>query len=296
MVTQKSLQSKIRTVIIYVISFIMLMVCLLPMWNVVAMSFSSSEAVTANRVGLIPVDFTFSAYEKILEDQQFWRSFGISVVRVILTLVLNMVLMVLLAYPLSKTKREFRGRNVIMNLLIFAMLFNGGMIPVYLNIRNLGLLNTIWALVLPQAVPIFNVILLMNFFGAIPRSLDEAAVLDGARPFQILTKIYLPCSKPGLATVALFSIVNSWNDFYNGLLYITKIKNYPLMTYIQSLTVNISELAQESNAESLQKALEVSNKNLNAAKIVVALVPLLVIYPALQKYFITGIVVGSVKE
>ena len=196
MVTQKSLQSKIRTVIIYVISFIMLMVCLLPMWNVVAMSFSSSEAVTANKVGLIPVDFTFSAYEKILEDQQFWRSFGISVVRVILTLVLNMVLMVLLAYPLSKTKREFRGRNVIMNLLIFAMLFNGGMIPVYLNIRNLGLLNTIWALVLPQAVPIFNVILLMNFFGAIPRSLDEAAVLDGARPFQILTKIYLPCSKP----------------------------------------------------------------------------------------------------
>ena len=116
MVTQKSLQSKIRTVIIYVISFIMLMVCLLPMWNVVAMSFSSSEAVTANKVGLIPVDFTFSAYEKILEDQQFWRSFGISVVRVILTLVLNMVLMVLLAYPLSKTKREFRGRNVIMNL------------------------------------------------------------------------------------------------------------------------------------------------------------------------------------
>lgn len=296
MMTQKSLKSKIRTGIIYVIVFITMMLCLLPMWNVVAMSFSSSEAVTANRVGLLPVDFTFSAYEKILEDNQFWRSFGISVIRVVLTLVLNMVLMVLLAYPLSKTKREFKGRNIIMNLLIFAMLFNGGMIPVYLNIRNLGLLNTVWALVLPQAVPIFNVILLMNFFSAIPHSLDEAALLDGAGPFQILAKIYLPCSKPGLATVALFSIVNSWNDFYNGLLYITKIKNYPLMTYIQSLTINISELAQESNAETLQKALEVSNKNLNAAKIVVALVPLLIIYPALQKYFITGIVVGSVKE
>nr|WP_260503850.1 carbohydrate ABC transporter permease [Paenibacillus illinoisensis] len=271
--------------------------CLLPLWNIVAISFSSSEAVSANAVGLVPVNFTTAAYSKIIDDAQFWRSFGISVLRVALALVLNMILIILMAYPLSKSKREFKGRNIYMNIMIFAMLFSGGMIPSYLLIKNLDMLNTIWALVLPGAVPIFSVILVMNFFSAVPKALEEAAFIDGANPLQVLFKVYVPVSIPALATVALFSIVGTWNDFFSGLIYMTKVSNYPLMTYIQSLNVNIADLLQAgTNSSELSNLTEISNKNLNAAKIVVAVIPLLLIYPLLQKYFVTGIVVGSVKE
>ena len=233
----------------------------------------------------------------IVEDKQFWRSFGISVQRVILSLIVNMIIIVLMAYPLSKSKRQFKGRNIYMNLIIFAMLFNGGMIPTYLVVKNLGLLNTIWSLVLPGAVQVFSIILIMNFFIGVPKSLEEAALMDGANPFQVLMKVYIPISLPALATVALFSIVGNWNDFFSGLIYMTKVSNYPLMTYIQSLTINIQELLKAgANSSVLENVAAVSNRNLNAAKIVISTIPLLLIYPMLQKYFITGIVVGSVKE
>lgn len=184
-----------------------------------------------------------------------------------------------------------------MNLLIFAMLFNGGMIPTYLLVKNLGLLNSVWALILPGAVPIFSVIMVMNFFIGVPKSLEEAAVIDGATPLQVLTKVYIPCSKPVVATVALFSIVGNWNDFFGGLIYMTKVSNYPLQTYIQSLSVKLEDmLSNGGSLSAIESAMEVSAQNLNAAKIVVSVVPLLLIYPLLQKYLITGMVVGSVKE
>ena len=282
---------------IYLIVFLLGVICLLPLLNIVAVSFSGSAAVAANRVGIFPVDFTVAAYEKILGDHQFWRSFGISVARVVLALLLNLILIMLMAYPLSKSKREFKGRNIYMDLLIFAMLFNGGMIPTYIVIKNLGLLNTIWALILPGAVPIFSVIMVMNFFMGVPKALEEAAVIDGATPLQVLTKVYLPCSKPVIATIALFSIVGSWNDFFSGLLYMTKVNNYPLQTYIQSLNVKLEDMLNSGGSiSSLVNIMDVSAQNLNAAKIVVSVIPLLLIYPLLQKYLITGIVVGSVKE
>jgi len=290
-------KERIGRFVIYAIVILLALVCLLPLWNIVAISFSSSEAVSANAVGLVPVNFTTAAYTKIIDDAQFWRSFGISILRVALTLALNMILIILMAYPLSKSKRDFKGRNIYMNIMIFAMLFSGGMIPSYLLIKNLDMLNTIWALVLPGAVPIFSVILVMNFFSAVPKALEEAAFIDGANPLQVLFKVYVPVSIPALATVALFSIVGTWNDFFSGLIYMTKVSNYPLMTYIQSLNVNIADLLQAgTNSSELSNLTEISNKNLNAAKIVVAVIPLLLIYPLLQKYFVTGIVVGSVKE
>lgn len=297
MIENKSIHSRIRILIIYLIVALLGLACLLPLWNIVAISFSNSAAVTANRVGLIPVNFTVAAYEKIIEDNQFWRSFFISVIRVLLALAINLILIVLMAYPLTKSKSEFRNRNIYMNLLIFAMLFNGGMIPSYILVKELGLLNTIWALILPGALPIFSVILVMNFFLEIPKSLEEAAIIDGAGPLQVLFKIMIPTAKPCLATVALFSIVGSWNDFFSGLIYIQKPRNYPIMTYIQSLSVDIQEMLKSGmNSNSLQNITGLSNKNLNAAKIVVAVIPLLFIYPMLQKYLITGIVMGSVKE
>lgn len=297
MVENKSLHSRVRTTIIYAIVILLGIGCLLPLLNILAISLSGSAAVSANRVGILPVDFTWTAYRKIVSDDQFWRSFGISVVRVALALCLNLAVTVPMAYAMTKNKREFRARNVYMNLLIFAMLFNGGMIPTYILVRNLGLLNSIWALVLPGALPIFNVILLMNFFLGIPRSLEEAALIDGATPFQVLLKVMIPCAKPCLATVSLFSIVGSWNDFFSGLIYMQKVENYPIMTYIQSLNVDIQELLKSgASSNALENVTELSNRNLNAAKIIVAVIPLLLIYPILQKYLITGMVMGSVKE
>lgn len=297
MVQKKGIVSNMGKGAIYLIVFLLGVICLLPLLNIVAVSFSGSAAVAANRVGIFPVDFTVAAYEKILGDHQFWRSFGISVARVVLALLLNLILIMLMAYPLSKSKREFKGRNIYMDLLIFAMLFNGGMIPTYIVIKNLGLLNTIWALILPGAVPIFSVIMVMNFFMGVPKALEEAAVIDGATPLQVLTKVYLPCSKPVIATIALFSIVGSWNDFFSGLLYMTKVNNYPLQTYIQSLNVKLEDMLNAGGSiSSLVNIMDVSAQNLNAAKIVISVIPLLLIYPLLQKYLITGIVVGSVKE
>lgn len=289
----------IRQFLIYLIVILLTLSCLIPLLNVFALSLSSSQAAAGNKVGLWPVDFTWAAYEKIINDRQFWRSFGISVLRVFINLILNLIMIVTLAYPLSKSKKVFRTRRLFMSFLVFAMLFNGGMIPTYLIVRNLGLINSIWSLILPGAVPIGSVILVMNFFRGIPKSLEESALLDGANAFDVLCKIYIPVSLPSLATVSLFSIVGSWNDFFGGLIYMTKIENYPLMTYIQSLSVNIAQTLQNASgltSEQLQSLLAVSNRNLNAAKIVVSIVPLLVIYPFLQKYFVQGIVVGAVKE
>lgn len=279
--------------VVWLIVILMTLCCLLPLLNTLAISFSNNSAVNANQVGILPVGFTLSSYKKLLEDNQFWRSAWISVLRVVLGTGLNMLMMILLAYPLSKSKNRFASRDIYMKLVIFAMLFNGGLIPGYIIVSKLHLLNTIWALVLPGAVPVFNVILLMNFMKGLPEALEEAAVIDGASEWTILTRVVLPISKPGLATVALFCIVNHWNDYFQGLIYMRAPSKYPLQTYIQQLTIDVSQI---TDPQQLIYFMTISTRTLNAAKIVVATVPLLVIYPFLQRYFVTGIVIGAVKE
>jgi len=287
-----TVKSRIADVIIWVLLLAFTLSCLIPLVNLVAISFSDNAAASANMVSIFPVNPTFSSYEKLLSDTQFWRSFMISVERVVLGL-LNMVLMILTAYPLSKSSKQFRGQKIYMNLVIFAMLFSGGLIPTFMVVKELHLLDSIWALILPGAVPIGNVILLMNAFRAVPKSLEEAAKIDGASQWRILARIYLPVVKPTLATVALFTIVGHWNDYFGALVYISKTMNYPLQTYIQQLSVEVQNI---TDPEKLMELAKISNKTLNAAKIVVSTLPLLLIYPFMQKYFVSGIVVGSVKE
>lgn len=293
MIKNKTVGGKIPDLVIWIVIGLVTLLCLMPLLNMFAISFSDKAAAAANIVGILPVKFTSVAYKTLLEDGQFWRSFLISVERVILGTLLNVVIMVLTAYPLSKSKESFRMKNIYMNIFIFCMLFSGGMIPIYLTVKNLNMLNSIWALILPGAVPIFNVILLMNFFKGIPKSLEESATIDGATPLQILLKIYLPISLPALATVTLFCIVGHWNDFFSGIIYMNSPEMYPLQTYIQQLNVEIKNI---TNPEQLKQLELLSNKTLNAAKIVVSTIPLLCIYPFMQKYFITGLVMGSVKE
>lgn len=285
--------SLISQIIIWIIVMSFTLSCLLPLLNMLAISLSGSDAVAANDVGLLPKDFTLSAYEKLLNDSQFWRSFLISLGRVVLGTAINMFLTVSMAYPLSKSKLRFPAREIYMKIVIFAMLFSGGIIPLFMVVSKLHMTNTIWSLVLPGAVPVFNVILLINFFKSVPESLDEAARIDGAGPLTILTKIYLPVSLPALATVALFAIVNHWNDYFSGLLYMSRASMYPLQTYIQQLTVDITQI---TDVEQLKQMASMSSRSFNATKIVVSTIPLLVIYPFLQKYFVSGIVIGAVKE
>lgn len=286
-------KNKLMDTVVWLIVILMTLCCLFPLLNTLAISFSNNSAVNANQVGILPVGFTLSSYKKLLEDNQFWRSAWISVLRVVLGTGLNMLMTILLAYPLSKSKNRFASRDIYLKLVIFAMLFNGGLIPGYIIVSKLHLLNTIWALVLPGAVPVFNVILLMNFMKGLPEALEEAAVIDGASEWTILTRVVLPISKPGLATVALFCIVNHWNDYFQGLIYMRTPSKYPLQTYIQQLTIDVSQI---DDPQQLIYFMTISTRTLNAAKIVVATVPLLVIYPFLQRYFVTGIVIGAVKE
>lgn len=293
MVKKVTLGTKICQALIWLVVILMTLSCLLPLINMVAISLSSSNAVASNTVGLLPVELTFSTYEKLLNDSQFWASFWISVQRVVIGTIINMFFVITMAYPLSKSRLRFPAREIYIKIVIFAMLFSGGVIPLFMVVSKLNMINTIWALVLPGAVPVFNVILMVNFFKGVPVSLDEAASIDGASPLTVLVKIYLPVSLPALATVALFSIVNHWNDYFSGLLYMNKASLYPLQTYIQQLTVDITQV---TDAEQLKQLSTMSNRAFNATKIVVSTIPLLLIYPFLQKYFVSGIVIGAVKE
>ncbi|MEK6992925.1 MULTISPECIES: carbohydrate ABC transporter permease [unclassified Paenibacillus] len=289
----KTFGSRFADASIWAVLLILTALCFLPLLNMVSISFSDKSAAQANLVGLLPVNFNFNAYKLLLDDAQFWRSFVISLERVVIGTGLNLLLSVLMAYPLSKNKHSFHARNVYMNIMIFAMLFSGGMIPIFMVVKSLGLIDSVWSLILPGAVPIFNVILLMNFFKSIPNALEEAAVMDGASKVRILFGIFIPISLPALATIGLFSMVGHWNDYFSGLLYMNSSSNYPLQTYIQQLTVDVTKITDPSQLKSLAS---VSNKTLNAAKIVVSIIPVLLVYPFLQRYFVSGLVIGSVKE
>ena len=283
-------------VILIALLFIMAM-CLIPLLNTIAISFSDKVSAQGGKVFIWPVNFNLAPYNELIKDAQFFRSFGISVWRVILGGVISVSLTVLTAYPLSKSPEHFSAKNWYMWFVVFLMLFNGGVIPTYFLVSKLRLINTIWALVLPSAMQIFSIIILMNFYKTIPASLEEAALIDGAGPWYILLRIFIPLSKASIAVVTLWSIVWNWNDFFYGLIYTNVRENFPLQTYIYSQTVSIDwQNVSNLSGEEIARMLSVSNLTFNSAKVVVAMIPILCIYPFLQRFFVTGIVMGAVKE
>jgi len=268
-----------------------------PILNTIAISLSDKTSATLGRVYFTPVGFNTQAYKEILRDQRFFDAFGVSVLRVALGGSLNVFLSIMLAYPLSKSAREFPMRTAYCWFFVFTMLFNGGLVPNFLLIKSLGQMDTIWALVLPGAVNVFNTLILMNFYKGIPKSLEEAAYVDGAKPFYILFRIFVPLAKASIATIALFSCVNHWNAFFDGKIYINTPARQPLQTYMQSLTFQLSMTAiQNLTPEEIAKKLEMSNITFNASKAIVSMIPIVAIYPFLQNYFVTGVVMGAVKE
>ncbi len=269
-------------------------VCLVPIIYILSMSFSSSTAVSAGRVTLFPVEFTLKSYEYVLQKSEFWTAFLIAIERVILGVAINMIMVILAAFPLSKAKKDFSSRSFFVWFFMITMLFSGGMIPTFMIVKYTGLLNTIWALVLPGAVPVFNMVLLMNFFKAVPRELEESAFIDGAGYFRILIKIYLPISLPAIATLVVFTMVSHWNSWFDGMIYMSDAKNYPLQTYLQSILVSTNtKLMTKAQAELLRL---ISDRTLKAAQVFIAMIPILLVYPFLQKYFVAGMTLGSVKE
>lgn len=267
------------------------MLCFVPFWYIVCQSFSSNEAISAGKVGLLPVEFQLDSYLYVLKRAPFWKAAWITVLRVAVGLPLGMFLMVTAAYPLSKGKR-FPGRDFYVWFIFFTMLFHGGLIPTYLVVRELGLLNTVWAMILPCAVNVFNMLLVLSFFRQLPVELEESALLDGAGHWRILWSIFLPVSKPVLATVALFTLVQHWNSWFDGMIYM-KADRYPLQTYLRSIIISFNF----SNLTPLEQ-MQLSNFNENAlksAQMVIGTIPILLVYPFLQRYFVSGITLGSVK-
>ncbi|WP_391573799.1 carbohydrate ABC transporter permease [Cohnella sp.] len=278
----------------YTFLCLLAVLCLLPLVHVLAVSFSANHAASAGIVKLWPVDFTTTSYSYVLGKQEFVRSLLVSVKRVILGTIVNMLMTVLLAYPLSKESATFKSRTVYVWILVITILFSGGLIPYYMVIKSVGLLDSIWALVLPGAVPVFNVVLLLNFFRGLPKELEEAAFIDGAGYFRTLAKIILPLSMPSLATILLLTVVTHWNSWFDGLILMNSPEHYPLQSYLQTIIIqkDFSELT-DLNAEALR---DISDRTVKAAQIFMGALPILVVYPFLQKYFMKGIVLGSVKE
>lgn len=268
--------------------------CVTPLIHILAVSFSDQAAASANLVGLRPVGFNLDAWVKITESDNFLRSLWNGVVRTVIGTAIIMSCMLLAAYSLSKEEHDFKGRTFYTYFFIVIMIFNGGLIPTYVLVSNLGLLNTLWALIFTNAINVFNLILLMNFFRTgVPKALEEAAYIDGANHLKTLVGVYLPISLPAIATISLFTMVGQWNSWFDGIIYLTDAKKYPLSTFLHTIIVQRDYSDMNVDPEELKKY---SERTVRSAQIFIGALPVLIVYPFLQKYFVKGIVLGSVKE
>ena len=267
--------------------------CLLPIIHLLAMSLSSEDMVVFGRVGLWPVGFNLSSYEYILNNEAFWRASGVTLIRLLLGVPLKVLVCILAAYPLSKFNSRFRGRSIFVWYIFFTMLFGGGVIPWFIVISELGLTGTIWAMILPCAVVSGNILLLLNFFRSLPQEVEESALIDGAGQYRILFQIIIPISKPAIATICIYSILEHWNSWFDGMILMNSPDQYPLMTYLYYTGETIS-FSQRSSAE-LETMAEVGKRTYRAAQVFVSVLPMLMVYPFFQRYFTKGIVLGAVK-
>lgn len=285
---------KAFVVINYVILTLIMFISLFPLIHIFALSLSSNSAAQAGWVTVLPVNFTLDSYEYILQKPEFFKSFGVSVLRVVLGTVISVALTIISAYAMSQPDERFHARKYCVWVFLVTMVFSGGLIPLFIVVKSVGIYNPIWALVLPSAVQTFNVILMLNFFRGLPYALTESALIDGANHFQIMAKIVVPISKPSLATVGLFTMVNHWNSWFDGMIYLSDTAKYPMQTYLRNVINSVDAASLDLN--SVGAMTNVSQKTVTAAQIFVAIIPILLVYPFLQKYFISGMTLGSVKE
>ena len=273
---------------------ILALTCLLPMIHVLAVSFSDAASAGANKVTFWPMGFNTAAYELVFRNAVFGRSFLISVIRTLVGTVISLLCTILVAYPLSKEKEELWGRNVLRWVFIIPMLINGGIVPGFILIRNLGLINSIWALILPGCVPSMYSVMMMNFFRGINAGLLDSARIDGADEFTILLRIMLPLSGASMATIVLFTMVNYWNEWFGGLIFMSERSMWPLQTLLQQMMKSMDMTGFSSSDITMLSKL--SDRSFRSAEIIIATVPIMCVYPFMQRFFISGITLGSVKE
>jgi putative aldouronate transport system permease protein len=294
MIHKKTIGERLFTIFNHIFLAFTAIVCIAPLIHVVAVSFSSRWAVESGMVRFWPLEFTLDPYIYLSDNNYFLRALLVSIERLAIGIPVNMLLTVFIAYPLSKEDKDFRARKYFVTYFIIMMLFNGGLIPLFLVVNKTGLIDKIWALILPTAVPVFNVVLLLNFFRQLPKDIEDAAFIDGASHFQILWNIYVALSKPAIATLILFVAVFHWNSWFDGLIFMNNPKNYPLQSFLQTVIIQ-KDASLFMQREFEAQLMKISRKNVSTAQIVLAMIPILMFYPFLQKYFTKGIVLGSVK-
>lgn len=293
MVKTSSTSRRVFVAINTIILSIAFLLAVLPVIHILAMSFSSNQAVIAGRVGLWPVDFTIFPYQHILNNPQFFQSFFASIQRIFVGVPFTMLMIILIAYPLSRSPRQFVGRRYYVWFFLFSMLFSGGLVPLFMIVRATNIFDTRLALILPHAVSVFNMLILMNFFRNLPAELSESAMMDGAGHMSILLRIFLPLSKAALATLVLFTFVHHWNEWFHGLIFINNRSLRPLQTYLREI-LTFPDLAL-MDADEIRDWAEFNIRSVQAAQIFITMAPILIVYPFLQKYFTKGITLGSVK-
>ena len=281
----------VGTICNYAIITLITFCCLYPFLNVIAYSLSGYNAVLSGRVTFYPIDFTLDAYKQILGRSQIWMSMKSTVIVTVLGTFLSLFLTVCAAYALSRD--YLPGRKFFTGLILFTMYFSGGMIPTLLVVKQLGLYDTLAALFIPQSVNVFNFIVMRTFFRELPKELEEAARIDGASDIQTLARIILPLSLPIIATIGLFYAVGYWNSYFDALLYVQDPNKYTLQLRLRSLLFGGELNNSAANQEGL--GTQVMSQSLKMATVAVSTIPILVVYPWLQKYFVKGVMVGSVK-
>ena len=282
----------------YTILALLALMCIFPFVHLLAVSFSADEFTSKGEVFLIPQGFTLQAYEYLAQKKEFFTALGISVLRTVIGTALSLVVIVMTAYPLSKTDGRFKGRTGFTWFFLITMFFGGGLFATYFLYKQLGLLNSFLVYVLPGACDVWFVLMMMNFFRGIPKEIEEAALIDGAGQFSILFKIYIPLAMPSIATIVLFTAIGQWNSWFDGIMFMNDPGKYPLQSYLYTMIVSSDPTKQSGftlTPDQLEALKNIGGKNLQSAQIFLGILPIALVFPFLQRFFVKGITVGSVK-
>lgn len=295
----KKTKSRIAFEIVnYTVLTLLALMCIFPFLHLLAVSLSSDEFTSKGEVFLLPQGVTLQAYGYLAQKKEFFSALGISVLRTVSGTALSLVVILMTAYPLSKTDGRFRGRTAVTWFFLITMFFSGGLFATYFLYKQLGMLNNFLVFILPGACDVWFVLMLMNFFRGIPKELEEAALMDGAGQFTVLFRVFLPLALPSIATIVLFTAIGQWNSWFDGIMYMNDPSGYPLQSYLYTMIVSSDPTKQSGftlTPEQLEALKNIGGKNLQAAQIFLGILPIALVFPFLQRYFVTGITVGSVK-
>ncbi len=275
----------------YILVSMVICITLYPFLYIISASFSDATALGRGEVWLLPKGFSLVAYKLVIENNRIWTSYYNTIWYVVVGTAFNMIMTTLTAYPLSRKK--FSARDKIMMFIAFTMFFSGGLVPTYLLVQTIGLINSRWSLVIPAAISTWNLILMRTFFEGIPESLHEAATIDGCSEFKIMFKIFLPLSLPVMAVMVLFYAVAHWNSFFSALMYLNDQDKYPLQIVLRKILMQYDQ--GDDMLQNITKGRDVVGQSVRYATIVVSTVPILLVYPFLQKYFVKGVMIGAIK-